>query len=295
MVVLYYLVFGLLYVVSLLPLQVLYLFSDCIFFLLYYVFGYRKKVVMANLLQAFPGKTEAERKQIARRYYRHFTDNFIELLKLISADKEFIRKHFTGDFSVFNKIYADGKRCQFLLSHHFNWELACVGIPLYIQNLFLVVYMPVNNEIFERLMKYIRLRTGAALVSAKDMQRSMLKFRKEKYVLGLVADQNPGSPAHAYWVQFFGRLTPFVKAPESGAMKSNMPVVFGHFKKIKRGYYTSSYILAEENPASLQPGELTVRYVRFLEQIIKDDPETWLWSHRRWKHEWKPEYGEPIG
>ena len=137
-----YIVYGLLYAVSLLPLRVLYLLSDFAYFLLYYVFGYRKKVVMDNLLQAFPEKTEQERKKIAKQFYLNFTDNFIEVIKLVSASPAFINKHFTGDYTLCNKLYEGNKKCHFLLAHNFNWELGCLAVAQNIKHLFLVVYMP---------------------------------------------------------------------------------------------------------------------------------------------------------
>ncbi len=290
----YHLVYGILYVFSLLPLRVLYLFSDLCYLILYHLVGYRRKVVAANLLQAFPEKSEEERKRIEKKFYRNFTDNFVEVLKLISASKEFVNRHFTGDYSVFNQIHAEGKRCQFLLSHHFNWEMASLAIPMHVRGLLLVAYMPVTNKVFDRLMIHIRTRTGAALVPATDMSRSMMKYRRETYILTLVADQNAGYVPTAHWITFFGKPVPFVTAPESGARRSNIPVVFGHFRKLGRGRYTSTYVLAESSPASLPVGELTIRYARFLESVIREQPETWLWSHRRWKWDWKEEYSPVL-
>src|SRR5690349_758755 len=122
----YYLVFGPLYLFSLLPMPVLYLFSDCVYLFLYYVVGYRRKIVESNLKIAFPNKSDAERKRIAKKFYRNFVDNFIETLKLLTASKEFIKKRYVGDWSVFDKIYDKGVRCQIHLGHNFNWEIANV-------------------------------------------------------------------------------------------------------------------------------------------------------------------------
>src|SRR3954469_2431679 len=101
----YYIIFGFLYLLSLLPLPVLYLFSDFVYFLIYHVFGYRKKVVMHNLTIAFPDKTEKEKIGIAKKFYRNFTDNFIETIKFLSAGEKFFRKRLTGEFSRFADLY----------------------------------------------------------------------------------------------------------------------------------------------------------------------------------------------
>lgn len=249
---------------------------------------------MSNLFQAFPEKTVEERKAIAKKFYRNFTDNFIEVIKLISASGSFVEKHFTGDFSIPNKVYDEGKRCQLMLSHNFNWEMACLGIPINSKHLFLIVYMPIGSKVIDRLFMKIRTRTGGALVPATDMRTGMLPYRNNLTMLGLVADQNPGHPKNAYWFNFFGKLTPFVKGAESGARRGNTPVIFCKFIKQKRGYYKIIFELGEQNPATTQPTDITKKYVEYLTTFIKEYPEMWLWSHRRWKWDWKPEYGEIL-
>jgi len=270
---------------------VLYLFSDCIYGILYYVLKYRKKIVLDNLRTAFPEKTNAELTVIAKKFYRNFADTFIETTKLISAGNNFIRKRYTGDLSVFDDLYQRGTRCQIHLGHNFNWEIANVGMPLNIPyKYFLVVYMPVGNRYFDRLFQFIRKRTGTYLLPATNMRKHMLGYRDKQYCLVLVADQVPGDVSKAYWLNFFGKPTPFVQGPEKGARAGNVPVVFIHFTKIKRGHYQVHTILAEENPGSLPEGELTRRYIHFLEETIRKNPDMWLWSHRRWKREWNAEY-----
>jgi len=290
----YYIVYGALYLVSLLPLKVLYLVSDFAYLILYYVVGYRRKVVMKNLAQAFPAKTGEERLQIAKKFYRNFTDSFIETIKLLSAGKKFVREHFKGDFSVFEYLYAKGRKCQIHSSHNFNWEYANLGIPLNIPHTLLTVYMPIKNKIFERIFKKFRSKTGAVLLPATNMRTAIIPYRNTVYALALVADQNPGDPKNALWFDFLGKPAPFVRAPESGARRGNIPVVFCHFLKEKRGFYNVCFSLASENPADTKPGELTKRYVDYLENVIRANPEVWLWSHRRWKWDWKESYGEVL-
>lgn len=290
----YYIVYGFFYLFSLLPLPVLYLFSDLAYFLIYYVIRYRKEVVLSNLKQAFPEKTEKERRKIAKKFYHNFTDNFIEVIKLVSASPRYIKKRFAGDPSMPNEVYEKGQRCQLLLAHTFNWEWGCLALPTMLKHLFLVVYMPIASKTMDKLFIRIRARTGAALIPATDMRKTILPYRNKMYMLALVADQNPGHPANAYWFNFFGRPTPFVKAPESGARRGNTPVLFCQFTRERRGYYKVIFEMGEENPSSLKEGELTERYVSYLHRIIREQPENWLWSHRRWKWEWKPEYGKVI-
>ena len=287
------LVYGLLYFISLLPLRVLYWLADFIYVMLYYVFGYRKKVVMNNLAQAFPEKSTEERMEIAKKFYHNLADSFVETIKLISASEKFIRERFKGDFSVFEELFEKGKKCQIHSSHNFNWEYANLGIPLNIPHKLLTVYMPVRNKTFDRVFMKFRDKTGAVLLPATNMRSAILPYRNSLYALALVADQSAGAPASGHWIQFLGKPAPFVKAPESGARRGNIPVIFCYFVKEKRGFYNVYFELAEENPASTKEGEITVRYVRFLEEVIKKHPDVWLWSHRRWKWDWQPEYG-PI-
>jgi len=290
----YSIVYGLLYLVSLLPLRVLYLVSDFAYLIIYYVAGYRKKVVLDNLSIAFPEKTESEKKHIAKKFYRNFTDNFIETIKLISAGKSFLRKHFICDTQLFEELYRRGKKCQVHLGHNFNWELANIGVGLNSKYLMLIVYMPINNNAIDRLFKKIRGKWGSELLPATKMSTAMIPYRNQQFLLALVADQNPGNPSKAYWLNFFGRPTPFVKGPEKGARANDTAVVFAHFTKKKRGVYEVHFELATEEPLSMPETELTKIYIHHLESVIRQQPEMWLWSHRRWKHEWKPEYGPVI-
>jgi KDO2-lipid IV(A) lauroyltransferase len=269
---------------------VLYLLSDALYGLIYHVFGYRKKVVMDNLRVAFPEKTNEERIRITKQFYHNFIDTFIETIKLISASDEFIKKRFTGDATLFDQLYKSGLRCQVHLGHNFNWELANIAMPFYTSHLFVVVYMPIKNKIFEKIFRSLRSRTGSKLIPATNMKREMMTYRDTTYILALVADQVPGDVSRAYWLNFFGKPTPFVQGPEKGARAGNIPVVFAHITKVKRGYYEFHLTLAAENPAALPEGELTKRYITHLEKVIRERPEMWLWSHRRWKREWKPEY-----
>lgn len=279
---------------SLLPLRVLYFFSELAFFIVYHVAGYRKEVVLKNLKIALPEKTDAERENIAKKFYRNFIDNFIETIKLISADKKFIEKHFVGNTQVLYNLHKQGKKCQVHLGHNFNWEFANIAMAFYTPYTLLTVYMPINNKAVDKLFKKIRTRTGAVLLPATKMASAMLPYRDQQYMLALVADQNPGVPARAYWLNFFGRPTPFVKGPEKGARANDAAVVFAHFTKRKRGYYEVHFELAIAEPNKLPDGELTRIYIQYLERVIKANPEMWLWSHRRWKHQWKPEYGKII-
>ncbi len=287
----YYVVYGLLYLLSLLPLWVLHRLSDLAYLIIYHLLGYRKKVVLQNLATAFPHKTEQERIQIASRFYRNFTDTFIETIKLLSASNRFLERHFLVDATIFHQLYEQGHKCQIHLGHNFNWEMGNLGLVHQIPHRVLAVYAPIENKVFDRIFRKLRSRNGTVMLPANDMKNAILPWRNERYALGLVADQNPRNPNKAYWISFFGKPAPFTTGPENGARFGDIPVVFCHITKVKRGVYRGHFTLAEMHPATLPKGELTLRYIRYLETVISENPDMWLWSHRRWKYEWKPEYG----
>ncbi|RYE00672.1 MAG: lipid A biosynthesis acyltransferase [Sphingobacteriales bacterium] len=290
----YYLLYGFLYLVSLLPLRVLYLISDAAYGLVYHVLGYRKKVVLDNLRIAFPNKTEAERKAIARKFYHNFTDTFIETIKFISAPPSFFRKHYVADFSIVHEIYKDGRSVHFHIGHNFNWELVNLAMQAHLPGPHIGVYLPLTSKPVDRLFYKIRSRFGVKLVAAFRMAREMMPFRGQQYILGLIADQSPAVPSKAYWTNFFGKPTAFLKTPEDAARRNDNPVFFYHSTRPRRGHYVGHVQLASAHPSQLQPGELTKLYAAYLQQVMTEHPELWLWSHRRWKHEWKPEYGAVL-
>ena len=289
----YYIVYGLLYVFSLLPLSVMFLFSDLAYFILYYVAGYRKELVASNLLVAFPEKTEEERKKIAKQFYLNFTDTFIETIKMISISRKELERRSHPDFEYVNDLVKRGKNIHMMAGHQFNWEFAQLLYALNLNAPFVGIYMPVNNQIFDRISYKFRQRYGTILISAKDFKNKMHRVFTEQYILALAADQNPGSPVNAYWMNFFGKPAPFVTGPGKGAVKNNTAVVFVAFEKPKRGHYSFKVIPITENGASHTPQELTILYKNALEETIRKNPSNYLWSHRRWRHEWKEGYA-PI-
>jgi Kdo2-lipid IVA lauroyltransferase/acyltransferase len=286
-IVMYYLVYGLFYGLSLLPTWILYRLSDGLAFFLYYVIRYRRSIVMSNLRSAFPEKSDRERRGIARKFYRNFTDSFIETLKLLSASPAWLKRHFVIDNpEVMEDFAREGRKIQLFLGHLFGWEVANVAMPLLTRFTFIVVYMPVGNNVFERLSLRLRGRTGTVLLPATNMHRAILPYRNTVYALALVADQAPGGPANSYWLNLFGHPTAFIRGAERGSRIGDIPAVFARVYKRGRGRYRSHLTTMADHPALLPEGELTLRYRDLLEAAIREQPATWLWSHKRWKFEW---------
>jgi KDO2-lipid IV(A) lauroyltransferase len=245
---------------------------------------------MANLLQAFPDKTEQERKKIAKKFYRNFVDHWAETLKILSAGKRTLNKMAMANFEVFHQLHATGKSVQVNLGHFFNWELMTIHTGINQPYTFLTVYLPQSNKIMNRLVLYVRGKWGNPLLPSSDMARAIIPWRKKQYLLALGADQRPVFADNAYWLNFLNKPAGFVKGPEKFARGQGIPVVMMTTTRIKRGHYHFDYFLLADDPKSLPDGELIRRYVRHLEENIRLQPELYLWSHKRWKHPWKPEY-----
>jgi KDO2-lipid IV(A) lauroyltransferase len=288
----YYLVYGFFYLLSLLPLKILYFISDIGYVLVYYIFKYRRNIVDANLLQAFPEKTPAARKDIAKKYYHNLLDSFVETIKSFSVGKNFYSRHCLADYSIFDRYYQEGKSCQMHPAHQFNWEWYNHHFAIHMKQPSLAVYIPMTNPLFDKLFYRQRTKHGSIMLPGVNMKESFSPWKNKIHVLTLVADQKPGDPYKAYWFNFFNKPTPFIKGPERAAREKGCPVVFAFCKKIKRGYYSAEFIPVTEDASQLPEAELTRIYIKALTERIKENPDMWLWSHNRWKHEWKPEYGE---
>lgn len=287
----YYFIYGILYLFSLLPFFILYHISDVVYALMYYVFGYRKKVVMKNLEIAFPEKTVQERKWIARRFYHNLADTFLEIIKLISVSDRTFSKRCRGNLEIVNELARKGKNVQLHSGHQFNWEYGSLlmskiitAVPHY------AVYIPIKNKVMNRLFLKIRQKYGARFIDATEFRSKKEELFKQPFSIVLAADQNPGNPSTAFWQDYFDRPAPFITGPESGAIKNNTAVVFVRSRKLRRGYYNCECTVFTENAAATGIGEITSGFRDFLEQVIREEPDNYLWTHRRWKWEYSEEY-----
>jgi KDO2-lipid IV(A) lauroyltransferase len=288
----YYVVYGFLYLISLLPFFVLYRIADLIYVILYYIAGYRKAVVIENLQLAFPEKNKDELKKIVKKFYLNFVDNWIETIKLLSISKAALNKRITSNLQLFHQLYSEGKSVQLSLGHFFNWEIMTLYTGINQPYTFLTVYLPQNDKNTNRFFIKMRSRWGNPQLSSIAMARALIPWRKKKYILALGADQSPAVPDAGYWLYFMNRPTPFLKGPEKFARIQNVPVVMMTTTKTKRGHYHFDYFLLADDTKKIPDGELIRRYVKHLEDNIRLQPEIYLWSHRRWKHDWKDEYNE---
>lgn len=286
----YYLIYGFLYLLSLLPAFFLYGLSNLAAFVLHKVVKYRKEAIEESLRYALPENSEVERAEIIKDFYKNFTASFVETILLLSMSKASFQKRASMNVSPILDSLAKNKRAIILASHLFGWEYGNSTIVDKIPVQFAGVYMTVQNAAFERLMLKIRTRFGALLVSVFNFPKEVHKLDEQKVIWGLMADQRPPTVSGAFWLNFFGRPAPFTAAPEKIAQRLDADVFFILPKKSKRGYYYFDCIKICENAADTSRGEITKLYRDTLENSIRDQPSNYLWSHKRWKRNFEKQY-----
>lgn len=285
----FYIALPFLYLISALPFPVFYLLSDGVYFLLYRVIGYRKKVVYENLKNSFPNKTHQELKHIEKQFYKYLCDLFLETLKTLTISKEeAIKRCAFNDKTkaIFKELNDRKQSCILVMGHFGNWEWAGNSFSLINPQQLYVIYHPLSNKHFDKLMYDMRTRFGTKLYAMKEAMREMIRNRNEVNATAFIADQTP-SPEGAYWTTFLNQDTPVFWGTEKIAQKLNYPVVYVTVNRIKRGYYEVNTEYLVMDPKSTKEGEISELHTRKLEQDIIAQPEIWLWSHRRWKHQRK--------
>lgn len=284
-ILLFYIFYGYTWLVSQIPSKAIHRVSDLTYLILYYLVRYRRKVVRKNLINSFPEKDSKEIVRIEKRFYRHLCDLVFENFMLLHASrKRALRRCDISNLKIFDELAKEGKSVIIATGHYGNWELLSLAgstskhIPV-------GIYKPINNKRFERLLNNSRKRFGGVPVAMKDTLRAMVKYRQQNkpILLGLIADQTPASGDIRYWTTFLNQDTPVFLGIEKLAKKFNYPVYFCSIDKIRRGKYKANFILLSEKPKDEKPYEITEKYIKTLENIIKEKPEYWLWSHRRWK------------
>lgn len=282
----YYLALPFIYLVSLLPFPLLYAFSDGLFFLIYRVMGYRREVVLNNLKNSFPEKTDAEIKKIAQQYYSYLCDLFLETFKTLTISEKSMLRHCRLEpksRELLDKLAQQNQSVILVMGHHGNWEWGGNTFSLECSQQLYVIYHPLSNPHFNRLIINMRTRFGTKLIPMNDTFREMVKNKNILNATAFIADQTP-HPESAYWTQFLNQDTPVFRGTEKISGKLELPVVYIHISRKKRGFYEMTAEMLIENPKETTDGEITEAFTRKLEEKIKAEPETWLWSHRRWKH-----------
>lgn len=272
------------YLISILPFPVLYFISDLLYLVLYHVAGYRKKVVRENLANAFPEKSAAERKEIERTFYRFLPDLIVETVKMRSLSGKDLKKRFQfTNPELMVKYMNEGRQVVGVTAHYANWELGIHGLNMLSDHPVLIVYKPLANAGFDRIFNAIRSRFGAIMVPMKQTLRYIVRYKDVPHLSIFVSDQTPRYEESDYFIQFLNQPTLVFTGAARIAKRLDAPVVYCHIDRVRRGYYQTTFTLLTDRPNDYSVNELTDLYNRFTEDIIKNKPELWLWSHRRWK------------
>ncbi|PKQ65563.1 lipid A biosynthesis acyltransferase [Labilibaculum filiforme] len=281
-----YIIYGLVRLISYLPFPILYIFSDIVFFIVYYILRYRRKVVTENLNNSFPEKSEKEICSIRKEFYSHFCDTFIETIKMWSISEEEMKKRckFLNP-EIFDIYKAQNKNVITVLGHYGNWEWL-TSFALWKDAYYLPIYKPLHNKVFDQMFLKIRRRFGTIPVAKNDTLRTMMRYRNENKhtATAFLGDQTPNKNSINYWTKFLNQDTAILIGTERIAKKLDQAIVFIKMNKIKRGYYEVDFIPLFDNPKETKEFEISEKHTRVLEDIIKENPAYWLWSHRRWKH-----------
>lgn len=287
----YRVVFLLFQGVSLLPMSFFHALSEMAVFILTHVIRYRRDVIEQNIRTVFPNHSSKEVNQLISQFYRNFADTFTESIKLLSLSKAQIDKRCTIDFSVVRQLMQEGKSVQLMAAHQFNWEYVNQVIPGQIPGPYYLVYRTIQSSVFNQLFLFLRSRQGGKPVAAEAFAAARDQIFAQPAALILGADQNPSQPDRAIWIEFFGKATPFHPGPAKGAIAKNTAMVMLNLTRKKRGYYHLDATLITRDCTNYTPEQLTWLYKKETERLILENPSNYLWSHRRWRHQWQPSYG----
>jgi Kdo2-lipid IVA lauroyltransferase/acyltransferase len=282
----FYLFYVFNWIITLLPLPVLYLFSDFLFLILYYFPSYRRKIVADNLKNSFPEKSEKELRSIEKKFYRHLADLFVEVLKLSHmSEPELARRYKIFNTELLDRLLAEKRDIAGICGHYNNWEWMIV-LPCFTKYKVVTIYKPLQNKHFDRFMNKMRSRYGMVLTPMSSIIRDIIADRKNgiNTISGFITDQIPAKGDITYWTRFLNQDTAVFTGVEKIAMKYDMAVLYYNIRKIKRGYYNVYIEPLFEHTSGLPEHAITESHVRRLEETIREKPEYWLWSHRRWKH-----------
>ncbi len=284
----FWLFYAFVWLITWLPLSVLYLLSDFAYLMVYHVFAYRKRVVRSNLRNSFPEKSVKELREIEKKFYRFFCDTFIEALKKMHISEAEMKRRFRFyPLEVFTREFEKGNSIIFMTAHYGNWEWFSsfslhTGGKYYVTQ----VYQQLRSRRFNDFMLRLRSRFQTVNVLQKSALRSLLEIKRDGVctVFGLLSDQSPGGDNIRYYTRFLNQDTPVILGGETLARKTGFPVMFGKVRRLKRGYYSMEFIPITLDPSQTSEFEITETYMRLLEREIEEHPEYWLWTHKRWKH-----------
>jgi KDO2-lipid IV(A) lauroyltransferase len=282
--------YGVLKPLSYVPLKAMYWFSDFLFFFVYHVVKYRRSVVKTNLRNSFPEKTRSEITVLERECYSHICDLVVESIRLFSmTEEEALRRCKILNPEFMEDLYHKGKSVIVVGGHYNNWELTGAILPRLVKHHILGIYAPLSNDFFNKTFNKSRGRFGLEMVSKLRVKESFEKHLGTPTATLFGTDQSPTHSKNVYWTTFLNQETAVMLGSERFAKDYDYPVVYLYLSKVKRGYYECEFKMLEEHPRETVKGAITEKHTRWLEEQIKENPQYWLWTHKRWKRKRKSE------
>ncbi|MDA6071785.1 lysophospholipid acyltransferase family protein [Flavobacterium sp. AC] len=282
----YLLAYPLLWLISILPFRLFYWLSDCVYFIIYYIIGYRRKVVKENLALTLPYLSKTEQKQIEKKFYHHMCDMFLETIKTMSISPKEMEKRFrVTNIELVNEYATKNKSVILVASHYASYEWLLTINPK-IDFKGIAVYKKVANPYFDKLVRRIRSKYDTELVETRKAIPTMAQNQRQGILsmYGLASDQSPKLDRIFHSMKFMGIEVPVHTGAEMLAKKYNLSVIFVKVKKVARGYYEATFVPIADNPNDYKNFDITEKYLREVEKQIYEAPEYYLWTHKRWKH-----------
>lgn len=280
------LAYPLLWLVSRLPFRLLYFLSDLIFPIIYHLIGYRKKVVRDNLALVFPEKTPAQRLAIEKKFFRHMCDMFLEMIKTMGISTEQARKRYTfTNIELFHQLEKERRNTMIMLPHYASWEWV-FSLNSLIESKGYGIYLKIQNKYFDKLVRDIRSKFGTTLIVTNESRKIAKDVKKsgDLFSLGIISDQSPMMSRARHWSKFMGITVPVHIGGEELAKEHNLVPLHLKVRKKKRGYYEATFIKICDNPTELPNYKITEFFLSETEKSIREAPEFYFWTHKRWKH-----------
>ena len=270
---------------SVVPFRLLYIISDFLNFLFYYVIKYRKRIILTNLQNSFPYKNKSGFSQLLHGVYKNLMDIVVESIKGLTMNHiEAVKRHKIINPELINYYFQKGQSIICVAGHYCNWEWGAFSTGMQIKHKVVALYKPLSNNYIDDYMRNKRAKALTTMASIYNTSDTFKNYSNQVCAFMMVADQSPSNLEKAYWLNFFHQDTAVLYGPEKHARINNFPVIFLDIQRQSRGFYTIRASLITENPSEISEGEITQLYMNKLEEMITKKPENWLWSHRRWKH-----------
>jgi len=282
----YLLIYPIIWLLSILPTRVLYFFSTLLYLFIFYVLGYRRKVVLTNLKLCFPEKSDKEIRAIAKKFYQHFCDMIFESIKTLTISEAEIKRRFKfTNIEEIQEVEKNNKSIMLMCAHYGSWEWIFI-LQRYVSFDGYAIYKKLENKYFDRLVQKIRAKYNTYLITNKQTVSTLRKIKSEgkMAVFGFLSDQSPKAEKAFHWTNFMGIKVPVHTGAEALAKELDMSVMFFKTKKIKRGYYETTFKTVTLDAKEYKDFEITDLFIKYLEELIYENPEYYLWTHKRWKH-----------